>query len=399
VSIVSNLTILATFKYFDFFVGSVGAALGAAGLHVSPPTLSLLLPIGVSFYSFEAVSYAVDAYQKRTTVARSYLDLLLFITFFPHLVAGPIVRARDFLPQLESPRRVDGDAVAKALHWIVVGYFFKIGVADNLSSSVDRIFSAPATASTTEAWLGTLYFSVQIFCDFAGYTLIARGLAKLMGFDLTSNFEDPYIARGFSDFWKRWHISLSSWLRDYLYIPLGGNRGGRLLTYRNLMITMLLGGLWHGAAWTFVAWGALHGTYLVVEHALRARFDGGMRGAKGVPARRAPLALDLAHVLFTFVLVMIAWVFFRAASLHDAFVVLRAMSGISAAKLTLPAKPMLKDGIWLVPIALYYVHAYVKERGYVVSLSPISRGVAIGVLAFLTLVCREVSDAFIYFQF
>ena len=393
-SVISNLTILATFKYFDFFTGSVKGALHAVGFDVATPTLALVLPIGISFYSFEAISYAVDAYKKRTTVARSYLDLLLFITFFPHLVAGPIVRARDFLPQLETPRRITSEGVATALQWIVVGYFFKIGVADNLSSSVDRVFTAPGTASTTEAWLGTLYFSVQIFCDFAGYTLIARGLAKLIGFDLTSNFEDPYIARGFSDFWKRWHISLSSWLRDYLYIPLGGNRGGRRGTYRNLMITMLLGGLWHGAAWTFVAWGALHGTYLVVEHALRVR-----GGPKPAAEAKRPLLLDLAHIAFTFLLVLVAWVFFRAASLSDAFIVLRAMFWVSSFKMTLPAKAMLKDGIWLVPIALYYVHAYGRERGYRFALAPVPRGVAIGVLAFITLVCREVSDAFIYFQF
>jgi len=398
ISIVSNLTILATFKYFDFFTGSVVSALGAAGLHMSAPALRLVLPIGISFYSFEAISYAVDAYKKRTTVARSYLDLLLFITFFPHLVAGPIVRARDFLPQLESPRKVDGASLVQAAHWIVVGYFFKIGVADNLSSSVDRIFVAPSAASTTEAWLGTVYFAVQIFCDFAGYTLIARGLAKLIGFELTSNFEDPYIARGFSDFWKRWHISLSSWLRDYLYIPLGGNRGGRLATYRNLLITMLLGGLWHGAAWTFVAWGALHGSYLVVEHAVRARRSGGEKAAER-PRAETPVLADLAHVALTFVLVVVAWVFFRAASMHDAFVVLRAMFWAPTFRLTVPAKHLLKDGIWLLPILVYYVHAWLAERGVRSRLSPVPRAVALGVLAFLTLVCREVSDAFIYFQF
>jgi alginate O-acetyltransferase complex protein AlgI len=395
-SIVSNLTILATFKYFNFFTASVTGALQSLGVHVSAPTLALVLPIGVSFYSFEAISYAVDAYKRRTTVARSYLDLLLFITFFPHLVAGPIVRARDFLPQLESPRKTTGDGVVLALQWIVVGYFLKVGIADNLSSSVDHVFSAPRSASATEAWLGTLYFSAQIFCDFAGYTSIARGLAKLMGFDLTPNFDYPYLARGFSDFWRRWHISLSSWLRDYLYIPLGGNRGGRLGTYRNLMITMLLGGLWHGAAWTFVAWGALHGLYQVVEHAVRARLGGDKRAA----ASREPAKPgDLGLMLLTFVLVMVAWVFFRAASVPDALALLRAMFLPSANSLTMPSKAMLKDGLWLVPMAVYYVIGYVNERGVKPGLSPVRRGVALGVLAFFTLVCREVSDAFIYFQF
>jgi alginate O-acetyltransferase complex protein AlgI len=396
-SIVSNLSVLATFKYFNFFAANVSGALAAIGAHVSAPTLSLLLPIGISFYSFEAISYAVDAYKKRTTVARSYLDLLLFITFFPHLVAGPIVRARDFLPQLETPRRVTGEAVVQGLQWIVVGYFFKVGVADNLSSSVDRVFSAPLTASTSEAWLGTFFFAIQIFCDFAGYTSIARGLAKIIGFELTANFDYPYLARGFSDFWRRWHISLSSWLRDYLYIPLGGSRSGKLGTYRNLMITMLLGGLWHGAAWTFIAWGALHGAYQVGEHALRAWL--GAR-PKGSPRSGAvEFTIELGYIALTFVLVLVAWVFFRASSVTDAYALLRSMLWAPAWKLTMPAKTMLKDGIWLVPMAVYYVLGYVKERGVRFNPSPVLRGVALGLLAFVTLVCREVSDAFIYFQF
>lgn len=393
-SIVSNLTILATFKYFNFFATNVASALQAVGANVSAPALRLVLPIGISFYSFEAISYAVDAYRKRTTVARSYLDLLLFITFFPHLVAGPIVRARDFLPQLETRRRVTAEGVVQGLEWIVVGYFLKVGVADNLASSVDRVFNAPSNASTTEAWLGTFYFAIQIFGDFAGYTSIARGLAKVIGFDLTPNFDYPYLARGFSDFWKRWHISLSSWLRDYLYIPLGGNRGGRWGTYRNLMLTMLLGGLWHGAAWTFVVWGGLHGSYLVVEHALRRS----RHSTREAPPPRGT-AKDLAQMTITFLLVLVAWVFFRASTVTDAMTLLRAMFWGSGWKLTIPAKTLLKDGIWLAPMAVYFLLGYLAERGRRFSLSPIPRGVAVGALAFITLVCREVSDAFIYFQF
>ncbi len=408
VSVLSNLTVLATFKYYNFFAGNVALALRALGADVSAPTLRLILPIGISFYSFEAISYAVDAYKKRTTVARSYLDLLLFITFFPHLVAGPIVRARDFLPQLETRRQVTAPRIVQGIQWIVVGYFFKIGVADNLSSSVEHVFSAPHLASTTEAWLATTYFSVQIFCDFAGYTLIARGLAELMGFALTPNFDYPYLARGFSDFWKRWHISLSSWLRDYVYIPLGGNRGGRLNTYRNLMITMLVGGLWHGAAWTFVVWGGLHGIYLIVEHAFRA-WKQGQRTAitnaeDGPGSAQTGRLRELAHILFTVVLVAIAWVFFRAATVADASALLRAMFWPPSLRVTAPAKAMLKDGVWLLPIAAYYVTGYVRERhlneGALRSMPPSWRtGVALGALAFVTLVCREVSDAFIYFQF
>jgi alginate O-acetyltransferase complex protein AlgI len=395
-SICSNLAILGVFKYFDFFASSMSAALHAVGLSVKAPVLGFILPIGISFYSFEAISYAVDAYKKKTTVARSYTDLLLFITFFPHLVAGPIVRASDFLPQLQTPRRVTADKISQALTWIVIGYFFKIGVADNLASSVDGVFTAPTQASTSEAWLASIFFAVQIFCDFAGYTLIARGLAKLLGFELTPNFDHPYIARGFSDFWTRWHISLSSWLRDYLYIPLGGNRGSRLFTYRNLMITMLLGGLWHGAAWTFIVWGALHGVYLVIEHAIRAWMGEGKR-AKDAP--RPGVAADLLHVGFTFLLVLVAWVFFRAASLGDAMTILRSMFWPKAWTTSVPAKHMLKDGIWLVPMGVYWVYGFLKARGVKIPAPTVPRAVALGALAFLTLVCREVSDAFIYFQF
>ena len=391
VSIVSNLGILATFKYFNFFADNVAGMLHAVGLGVSPPTLRLLLPIGISFYSFEAISYAVDVYKRRTEPARSYLDLLLFITFFPHLVAGPIVRARDFLPQLETPRRATADDLVVGVQWIITGFFFKIGIADNLASSVELVYAAPAKASTTEVWLATLYFAAQIFCDFAGYTSIARGLARVMGFHLTPNFDRPYLARGFSDFWKRWHISLSSWLRDYVYIPLGGSRRGRWGTYRNLMITMLVGGLWHGASWTFVMWGGLHGVYLVVEHALRRKGDRSDE-PKGI-------ARDLFSIGSTFILVVVAWVFFRALSLADAFTILRAMFWVPGWHVSAPAKTLLKDGIWLVPFAVYYIAGYLHERGVTFRPSPIRRGVALGLLAFVTLVCREVSDAFIYFQF
>ena len=217
----------------------------------------------------------------------------------------------------------------------------------------------------------------------------------MIGFDLTPNFNFPYLARGFSDFWRRWHISLSSWLRDYLYIPLGGSRAGRLLTYRNLMITMLLGGLWHGAAWTFVAWGALHGGYQVVEHALRSSLG----ISSGTRETRRSVPVELAQIALTFVLVLVAWVFFRAASLADAMTLLRSMFWVSGWTLTVPAKTILKDGIWLVPLAAYYFVGYLNERGLRPTLSPVPRAVALGVLAFITLVCREVSDAFIYFQF
>jgi len=389
--IVGNLSILCVFKYYDFFIGNAEAILAALGLQVSAPVLGLLLPIGISFYTFESICYVVDVHRGTAKPARSFFDLISFISFFPHLVAGPIVRARDFLPQLETPRvptsrqRIDG------LSWIVAGYFMKMGVADNLSLSVDKVFAAPASLSLPEAWLGAIYFSFQIFCDFAGYTLIARGLAKLMGFELCANFNFPYLAAGFSDFWKRWHISLSSWLRDYLYIPLGGNRKGLARTYANLAITMLLGGLWHGASWTFVAWGGLHAAYLIIEHALRSRLR---------PSATPSAWLTLLMTLVTFIAVTLAWVFFRAATFSDALEILAAMFGLSGPVFTVPDKSILKNGVWLLPMAAYFAWGYARERNWGMTVAPLPlQAAGLASLAFVTLLCRGTSDAFIYFQF
>ncbi|MBI4989456.1 MAG: MBOAT family protein [Rhodocyclales bacterium] len=389
--IVGNLSILCAFKYYDFFIGNVAAALAAVGLQFSAPVLGLLLPIGISFYTFESICYAVDVYRGTSRPARSFFDLISFISFFPHLVAGPIVRARDFLPQLETPRVPTPQQRIEGLSWIVGGYFMKMGVADNLALSVGKVFAAPAALSLPEAWLGAIYFSFQIFCDFAGYTLIARGLAKLMGFELCANFNFPYLATGFSDFWKRWHISLSSWLRDYLYIPLGGNRKGLARTYANLAITMLLGGLWHGASWTFVAWGGLHAAYLIVEHALRSRMQ---------PSAAPPAWARLLAILATYTAVTLAWVFFRAATFGDATAILAAMFGLSGPVFAVPDKSILKNGVWLLPMAAYFAWGYARERNWVLAIPPgFLQAAGLAGLAFVTLLCRGTSDAFIYFQF
>jgi alginate O-acetyltransferase complex protein AlgI len=391
ISVGSNLFVLCIFKYFDFFSTNVAHFLSLLGFTSDPIILGILLPIGISFYTFEAISYSVDVYLGKFRPARSYFDLLSFITFFPHLVAGPIVRARDFLPQLESPREITGDNLVTGLRWIVLGYFFKIGVADNLASSVDFVFNAPKSASFFEAWLGVIYFSFQIFGDFAGYTLIARGLAKLLGFDLCNNFNYPYLARGFSDFWRRWHISLSTWLRDYLYIPLGGNRDGQIRTYRNLMITMLLGGLWHGAAWTYVAWGAWHGFLLAVEHA--------WRGTHNHIPRTPSVVRDASAIALTFICVAIGWTFFRAATLDDALTLLTTMLGAGTG-IVFPQKSILKDGIWLIPMLVYFLSGYLHERRILLFIFPPPiKAAALASLAFITITCREASDAFIYFQF
>ena len=294
-----DLGVLAVFKYYGFFAQSVDGTLGRVGLDLPLPLLTIALPVGISFFTFQAISYVVDV--KRGLVApASTIDFAVYLCFFPHLVAGPIVRAREFLPQLRSPRDPGRVAVGSGIALIGLGLVKKVVIADYLARTVvDPVFAVPQAYAAPDALLAAYAYAAQIYCDFSGYTDIAIGLALLMGFVFPQNFRSPYRATGFRDFWRRWHMTLSRFLRDFLYIPLGGSRGGRLFTYRNLFITMLLGGLWHGAAWTFVLWGAFHGAGLAGEHALGGRL-------------RAPGWL---RWLVTFNLVVFGWVLFRAPSL------------------------------------------------------------------------------------
>jgi alginate O-acetyltransferase complex protein AlgI len=275
-SITANLGLLAYFKYFGFFAANLSAAARAIGLDFTAPLLQVVLPVGISFYTFHTMSYTIDVYRREITACRSARDFALFITFFPVLVAGPILRARFFLPQLrsDSPDHPSNKGIRVRLDRGVVllfarGLVKKVAVADNLAGFVDRIFREPAQWPSVVIWTATLAFAIQIYCDFSGYSDMARALARLFGLEIPLNFDRPYFATSPSEFWRRWHISLSSWLRDYLYIPLGGNRGSGWKVARNLLITMLLGGLWHGASWNFVLWGFLHGFLLTVQHGWR----------------------------------------------------------------------------------------------------------------------------------
>jgi len=301
-SLVSSLSILAYFKYAEFFVTNLVDLLQGLGVSVWRPTLDIVLPVGISFHTFQAMSYAVDVYRREQRPVRNYLDYLLYISFFPQLVAGPIERAARLLPQVERARPpLNLGRALEGVKLLVIGYLQKVAIADVLAPTVDRAFAHPEELGTLGLLAGLYAFAFQIYCDFAGYSNIARGLARLLGFELMRNFAQPYLATNITEFWRRWHISLSTWLRDYLYIPLGGNRRGERRTYVNLMLTMLLGGLWHGASWTFVMWGGLHGAYLAVHKALLGRAR---------PAPHGPRAL--LGGLVTFHLVCLAWVFFRA---------------------------------------------------------------------------------------
>lgn len=318
-SVVANLGVLAVFKYADFFIQSFGTLVEQFGFRADGRTLGLLLPVGISFYTFQTLSYTIDIYRRRIKPERSPLRFALFVAFFPQLVAGPIVKARDFLPQLATPRRFDWRKLDAGLMLILVGLTKKVLIADNFATFVDPIFANPDRFTTTDLWLGMFCYAGQIYGDFSGYSDMAIGLARLLGFDLCINFASPYLATSLSDFWRRWHISLSSWLREYLYIPLGGSRGSRLKTMRNLMATMLLGGLWHGASWTFVIWGAIHGLALVVQklYGWLTRGASSMgRMIDGAPQRRHPLGV-LTGWAGTFLVVNIAWVFFRCQPTID----------------------------------------------------------------------------------
>jgi len=265
VSVCANLGFLAAFKYFDFFVGSLSTLLVSLGLGELPWAIQVVLPVGISFYTFQTLGYTIDVYRRTQEPTRDFAAFALYVSYFPQLVAGPIERARNLLPRILNKRTVTPARIATGLQLMLMGYLKKTAIADAVAPYVDEIFAHPDQQSSLRLLFGLYLFAIQIYGDFSGYSDIARGVSRLFGIDLMVNFKQPYLSANITEFWRRWHISLSTWLRDYLYIPLGGNRKGKLNTYRNLMITMLLGGLWHGAAWGFVIWGGLHGLYLAVH--------------------------------------------------------------------------------------------------------------------------------------
>jgi alginate O-acetyltransferase complex protein AlgI len=308
-SVCWNLGVLFFFKYFNFGIDSAQHLLTWLGLHPDIHTLNIILPVGISFFTFQSMSYSIDIYRGTLEPCENLLDFSTFIGFFPQLFSGPIVRAIDFLPQLKSPRRLEQVRGRAMVMMFLIGYIKKTCVADNLAPFVDDYFANPGHYSWLGCWTAVLFYSAEIYCDFSGYTDMAIACAGLLGFEFCQNFDFPYFSPNIAEFWRRWHMSLSSWLRDYLYIPLGGNRGNKLFQYRNLFLTMLLGGLWHGAAWTFVIWGAMHGFALIVHREFR-RFMG--------KDFQLPLGAIIGVVL-TFLWVSITWIFFRAPSFGTAW--------------------------------------------------------------------------------
>ena len=310
IAVTLNLSILGFFKYYGFFMESLSDLLHAIGWERDLPFMEIILPVGISFFTFQGISYIVDVYRKEIEPEKSAINLFLYISFFPQLVAGPIVRAAQFMPQLHKIPRLDRALLSLGVVLILSGLFKKMVIANYLATDiVDPVFFDPSAHDAQDLFLAVYGYAVQIYCDFSGYSDIAIGVAALLGYRFRWNFDQPYRAASLQDFWRRWHISLSTWLRDYLYIPLGGSRGGPFKTYRNLFLTMLLGGIWHGAAWTFIIWGLLHGTMLIIERLAGSVFT----TEKQVPGITPRISLAL-RVIFTFNFVCLAWIFFRAES-------------------------------------------------------------------------------------
>ena len=403
ISVGVNLTFLGFFKYFNFFVDSLHRVLGVAGLDVPLPVLRVILPPGISFYTFQELAYIVDVYHRKLEPSESLVDYALFISLFPHLIAGPIQRPSHLLPQVQRERRFDGGKFFDGIMLILSGLFRKCVVADNCALLANAAFGGQLGQPSLPVLLIGMYaFAWQIYGDFSGYSDIARGSAQLMGFHFMVNFRQPYLARSIQDFWRRWHISLSTWLRDYLYIGLGGNRHGERKTYRNLFATMLLGGLWHGANWTFVVWGGIHGSMLAVERWFRAH----------VTARFAPSAVekdDEPPSLFSasawirrivvFHVVCVAWVFFRAPSLGEA---MRMLGGAT----TWQWRPEYFTAFkfltaFALPLFLVDLHMEASQEEYVFAWRPYVPRFAIAatLLVAVTLFAASDASAFIYFQF
>lgn len=400
--VVVNLAILAVFKYANFFVGSAVDLLRSVGFSAHEPSLRIILPIAISYYTFEEISYTIDLYRRQLRPCRDLVAYALFVAFFPKLVAGPILRPKELLPQIEQRRQRPGsEQLRSALGLLLWGLVKKVVIADSLALLVDQIYTKPEQMSGLSLLFGTLCFAGQIYGDFSGYSDMARGAARLLGFELPLNFRQPYLSSSLTAFWRTWHISLSTWLRDYLYVPLGGNRRGPRRTMVNLLIVMVLGGLWHGAGWTFLVWGAIHGTVLAVErHSGRAIDNSDTQ----VTVRQLP------RVLATFAVVCLAWVFFRAPDLGSAATITWRMVTMAPGDTVWTAAASL---VLTVPVL---VGADLIERNHQVSpqtdltvrsrrlaaltRSPIAAGGLIGLAGAALLITSGGQPVpFIYFQF
>jgi D-alanyl-lipoteichoic acid acyltransferase DltB (MBOAT superfamily) len=398
-SIISSLVILGFFKYFNFFTENFIAILNVFGYEGVGSALNIILPVGVSFYAFQTMSYTLDVYHKLEP-EKSLLNFATFVAFFPQLVAGPIVRASCFIPQLKTDRVFNVDDVVSGIQLIIWGFFLKVVIADSLSMVVDVRFASPEAHNALSILIGVVFYAFQIYGDFAGYSLIAIGIARLLGYKFPVNFNRPYFAHNFSDFWQRWHISLSSWLRDYLYIPLGGNRSGQLKMYRNLMITMLLGGLWHGASWNFIIWGGIHGTALILQRVWSDTI--GIKKQSSSSNMLAVNSLKLLNIFFTFSIVCSAWVFFRSSSFEDSILIFQKIFQFDDYSFQgVTQKFHVMKGILLIGVLILIesMSFRVNFKNFKDQYASFSMLWSAGVLVFISLFGTFGNNSFIYFQF
>ena len=396
ISLATNLGLLAFFKYFGFFVDSFQDFLELAGLHFNTGTLNIILPVGISFYTFQTLSYTIDVYRKKLSPTGSLLDFALFVSFFPQLVAGPIVRAKSFLPQLDQMKRWRWSRMQMGMFYVVMGLFKKLAIADRMAAYCDPVFADVSIFDSGTLWIAAVAFAVQVYCDFSGYSDMAIGVASFLGYRLTKNFHMPLAAVNVSDFWRRWHISLSLWVRDYVFFALGGSRRGRWITNRNLVITMTLVGLWHGAAWTFVLFGLIQGIFLCIHGYFREFCVDRPRLVSALNSRSG----TALRILVTFLSFCVSLVVFRANSVSDSLLMLKRM--------LVPAEglgiPMNERGFWYAMLILWIAHLighHQKALSKSVSHIPVPlRGLAYASVATLALVLSPAIDqAFIYFQF
>ena len=382
VSVMNNLGLLGFFKYGGFITHNINVLLSDLNIPYILPAPGLLLPVGISFYVLQSMSYTIDYYRGNIEKETSLIRYATFVSLFPQLVAGPIERAKNLLPQLHRIPKVTLQDMTDGLSLFIVGFFKKVALADYLSLYVDKVYDSPGQFQTPALVLATFMFSWQIYFDFSGYTDMARGIARMMGFRLMLNFNNPYMATGLGDFWSRWHISLSSWFRDYVYIPLGGNRRGRFNTYRNMFLTMLISGVWHGAAWTFVIWGLLHAL---------GRFCTRELERTSIYKNRIP---KIFKQLFVFGFVTFAWIFFRAANINDAWIIITRIFGSGFAN---PYCPLLA----LAFIFSVWLYQFIYESGskWILELRPVRVGIILSMIIYLIVFSPSSVKPFIYFQF
>jgi alginate O-acetyltransferase complex protein AlgI len=397
-SLTINLGLLGFFKYFNFFIEEAAAMAGGLGFQVNITSLEIILPVGISFYTFQTLSYTIDIYRKKLKASRNVVDFFAYVSFFPQLVAGPIERAIHLLPQFAANRSFNYDNIKKGLRWILWGLFKKMAIADNCANVVNEVFGNYESLGGLDLMMGAVFFAFQIYCDFSGYSDIAIGAAALLGFDLMTNFRTPYFSRDIAEFWRRWHISLSTWFRDYVYIPLGGSRGTKSTTIRNVMIIFIVSGFWHGANWTFIVWGALNAMYFLPSVMLgtnRHNLDTVSQG------KILPSIKEVFQILMTFALTCVAWVFFRAENLHSAVDYI----SLSFTQTFLPVKDAAFVTIdWVLIVFFILIEWTIRVDGFSVSISKVKPRMmrwliySIIISVILLFGAFEKTD-FIYFQF